>query len=159
MHGRYSEMVYLLHCHLWVANVKLLLRRQKIAIKCTDCTLITHFGGKIGQYLDLKLDDGTVINCILGDVKADKDTDLNNIVTTHNGCCSEFIVDPKVIPDNVKITGNMSNLYDNWSSPVHSVIVYDRYTEIPTETQWTKGRGAKAVKSATVWVRLIIVHS
>lgn len=95
----------------------------------------THFGGKIGQYIDLKLDDGTVINCILGDVKADKDTDLNNIVTTHNGCCSEFIVDPKVIPDNVKITGNMSNLYDNWSSPVHSVIVYDRYTEIPTETQ------------------------
>lgn len=95
----------------------------------------THFGGKIGQYVDLKLDDGTVINCILGDVKADKDTDINNIVTTHNGCCSEFIVDPKVIPDNVKITGNVSRLYDNWGSPVHSVIMYDKYTEIPTETQ------------------------
>ena len=106
----------------------------KETILC-DSHMLKIEGGHVLANGDLKLDDGTVINCILGDVKADKDTDLNNIVTTHNGCCSEFIVDPKVIPDNVKITGNISNLYDNWSSPVHSVIMYDRYTEIPTETQ------------------------
>lgn len=91
----------------------------------------THFGGRIGQYVDLKLEDGTVINCMLGDIKADKDTDVNNIVTVHNGCCSEFIVDRAVIPDCVKISGNVSKLYDNWSTPVHSVIMYDKYTEIP----------------------------
>ena len=93
----------------------------------------THFGGKIGQYVDLKLEDGTVINCILGDVKADRDTDANNIITTHNGCCSEFIVDKALIPDSAKITGNMSTIYENWKTAVHSVIMYNKYTEIPTK--------------------------
>ena len=89
----------------------------------------THFGAKVGQYVDLVLEDGTTINCILGDVKADRDTDINNIVTTHNGCCSEFIVDAAAIPDKVKITGDVSRMYGNWSSPVKSVMIYDKYVE------------------------------
>lgn len=85
----------------------------------------THFGVQIGQYIDLVLANGTVINCIRGDVKADEHTDINNIFTMANGCCSEFIIDPDVLMNRIKVTGNMSNLYEEWNSPVVSIKVYD----------------------------------
>lgn len=85
----------------------------------------THFGTRIGQYIDLVLANGTVINCIRGDVKADAHTDTNNIFTTANGCCSEFIIDPNVLMNKIKLSGNMSNLYEDWDSPVVSIKVYD----------------------------------
>ncbi len=36
-----------------------------------------------------------------------------------------------LIPDSAKITGNMSTIYENWKTAVHSVIMYNKYTEIP----------------------------
>ena len=86
----------------------------------------THFGAEIGQYLDLILENGTVIPCVLSDIKADIHTDENNIVTLHNGCVSEFIVDTSSLYNMSKLMGDVSYCYEEWRSPVVQVVVYEQ---------------------------------
>ena len=85
----------------------------------------SYFTTEIGQYIDLVLDNGEVIPCILGDQKSDEHTDDNNIVTISNGCISEFIVDTDSLDNMAKICGNISYCRDEWMSPVVQVRVYD----------------------------------
>jgi hypothetical protein len=59
----------------------------------------------------------------MGDLKADKDTDSSNIFTS-NGCCSEFIVDSATLHSTAKLTGNISDLNEDWNSPVIKIKVY-----------------------------------
>ena len=82
-----------------------------------------------GQYIDLVLDNGIVIECIMGDAKADCDTDSTNTFTYRSRCCSEFIIDKHTIRSDIKERGNASLKYSTWDSPVDKVIVYDQYHE------------------------------
>lgn len=86
----------------------------------------SYFTDDVGQYFDLILENGTVIPCVLGDQKANKDTDSNNIVTVHNGCVSEFIVDMNSLNDSAKKHGNMSMCDNLWQSRVVAVKVYNK---------------------------------
>lgn len=83
----------------------------------------TATGCSIGDYIDLELSNGTVIECIVGDIKSDQHTESNNIITAFNGCCSEFIVNTRVMPSNVKGHGNYSRLCDEWNATVASITV------------------------------------
>jgi hypothetical protein len=83
----------------------------------------SYFNTEIGQYFDLVLENGIIIPCVMGDLKADKDTDSSNIFTS-NGCCSEFIVDSATLHSTAKLTGNISDLNENWNSPVIKIKVY-----------------------------------
>lgn len=85
----------------------------------------SHFTTNVGQYIDLVLENGTVIQCILADQKADVHTDEDNIVTMHNGCMSEFVVDTDSLDYMAKICGDISYCEDNWDSRVIEVIVHD----------------------------------
>ncbi len=85
----------------------------------------TYFNLSIGQYFDLVLANGTVIPCIMSDTKSDKHTDTNNVYTVHSNCCSEFIVDTNYLSQNVKNRGNISYVFEEWNSPVVSVIAYE----------------------------------
>ena len=86
----------------------------------------TYFNLSIGQYFDLVLANGTVIPCIMSDTKSDKHTDSNNVYTVHSNCCSEFIVDTNYLSQNVKNRGNISYVFEEWNSPVVSVIAYEK---------------------------------
>lgn len=80
---------------------------------------------QIGQYVDLVLANGTVIPCILGDVKADCDTRSDNVVTKYNGCATEFIVSHEF--DKYRGTyGDVSYVQDGWNSRVVQVRLYDK---------------------------------
>ena len=85
----------------------------------------SYFKVKIGQYFDLVLKNGTVIKCIAGDAKADKDTDSQHIFTG-NGCCSEFIVDMSALISSVKRSGNVSSANKKWIGSVKSVRIYKK---------------------------------
>ncbi len=85
----------------------------------------THFKAEIGTYIDLVLQNGNIIPCIVGEIKSDEHTDGSRIFTTANNCCSEFITDNTKLPATVKTTGNVSNVQDGWNSPVGNFIVYD----------------------------------
>ncbi len=79
----------------------------------------TYFGASRGQYLDLTLSNGTVIPCVVGDMKAAS-------IFSANGCCSEFIVDTGMIK-NVVNSGDVSDYRSEWDSPVNTITVYDEY--------------------------------
>ena len=87
----------------------------------------THFTENIGQYVDLILENGEVIPCVLADVKAPQHTDKNNIfsVMNKNKCASEFVVDPKTLNAAAKYSGDISSIKDEWKSRVVSIVVYN----------------------------------
>ena len=84
----------------------------------------SYFTTAIGQYVDIVLENGTIIHCILGDQKADIHTDALHIAHP-DGSIVEFIVDTDKIPTMARRMGNMSYAYPEWNSPVVQVIVYD----------------------------------
>lgn len=84
----------------------------------------SYFTDVIGTYLDIILSDGTVIECILADQKADKHTDADNILAG-DGSLVEFVIDKSALNQKVKRSGDVSNLYDSWGNHVKTVIVYE----------------------------------
>lgn len=85
----------------------------------------SHFTDKIGTLFDLVLENGTIIPCILADQKADEDTDSRNIVTKHNGCLSEFVIDSNTLNRSARQHGDISYCTKEWNSPVESIRIYE----------------------------------
>ena len=86
----------------------------------------TAFNADVGTYFDLILANGTVIPCIVADIKADRHTDSNNMVTIANGCLTEFIVDSSALNRNAKRMGDISYCNEDWDSRVEKIRVYDK---------------------------------
>lgn len=86
----------------------------------------SRFNAEIGQFFDIVLDNGEVIECVMADMKADCDTDSSNIVTVANGCASEFIVNMSALNPKVKKMGDISYCTEDWKSRVVEILVYDR---------------------------------
>lgn len=84
----------------------------------------TRFNAEVGQYFDVQLDNGEIIKCIIGDIKADCDTDSTNTFTAQ-GCCLEFIVDTTVLESTVKKMGDCSYLCEEWNSPCSQYNIYN----------------------------------
>ena len=84
----------------------------------------TAFGAEVGQYFDAELENGTIIECIVGDIKDNKDTDATNVFTKQ-GCCLEFIVDSKHLDTTVKKMGDCSYLTEDWNSPCFQYKIYN----------------------------------
>lgn len=86
----------------------------------------TYFNTAIGQYFDLVLENGTVIPCIMGDLKADIHTDSRGLFTEASGCMTEFIVDRTCLPNKNSAT----YCYEAWNSKVVNVIVYNKFVNL-----------------------------
>lgn len=84
----------------------------------------SYFTKTIGQYVDVVLENGTIIHCILGDQKSDAHTDAAHIAHP-DGSIVEFIIDKKLIDPLPRRMGSMSYAYEEWRSPVVQIIVYD----------------------------------
>ena len=85
----------------------------------------TAITSDVGVYIDIILENGTVIPCIVGDIKADIHTSAENIFTLNSICCSEFIVDMNHLDPYVKLTGNVSKACTEWDSKVAKFKVYN----------------------------------
>ena len=83
----------------------------------------SYFKCSIGQYFDLVLSNGTIIKCIKGDEKADKDTNGANIFS-RNGCATEFLIDRGALASSIKRSGDTSSACKKWKSRVAKIKVY-----------------------------------
>ncbi|MCR5847565.1 MAG: hypothetical protein K6G75_05540 [Lachnospiraceae bacterium] len=83
----------------------------------------TYFNAPVGTYIDVELANGTVIPCIVGDIKSDRDTDDNNVYSLSCGCATEFIVDGSKF--GTQSRGDVSGLNEGWDSTVVHIIVYE----------------------------------
>lgn len=85
---------------------------------------------KIGQYVDLIMENGDVIPCVLGDQKADAHTDLRNLMTSvhnpNNACASEFIVEQDKIPGIMSSNGDSSYALGLVGVKVDEIKVYNK---------------------------------
>ena len=73
-----------------------------------------YTGDTCGRLFKVILDDGTIIDCITGDVKADIHTDDTNRfchVNNELGCIVEFIVDTNNLLDEIKISGDCDKFF------------------------------------------------
>lgn len=70
----------------------------------------TFCNAPCGTYIDLILENGVLIPCIVGDIKADVHTDETNTFTVASMCASEFIVDDAISP--AAWYGDVSMVYE-----------------------------------------------
>lgn len=85
----------------------------------------SYFTKNIGVYLDLYLENGEIIPCILSDCKADIHTDKNNIITTHDGSLAEFIIDNRALKREIKLHGDISKACPEWDSSIEKIRIYE----------------------------------
>ena len=91
----------------------------------------TAFDASIGTYIDLILEDGFVIPCIVADIKNPKHTDANNVFTITGKtkktiCCTEFVIDPDKLNLDAMESGNISDCNELWTECVRAIVVYDK---------------------------------
>lgn len=86
----------------------------------------TYFDAPVGTPIDLKLENDKTIKCIVADIKADRDTDQNCIMTRANRCVSEFVIDNQSLHSMAKKMGDMSYCSKDWKPRVISIKVYDQ---------------------------------
>ena len=97
--------------------------QYKLQLQCTTSTegfrmygdryviaLGTYYTETVGTLVDVYLENGTMIPCIIGDIKANKDTDSANKQVPINGNVVEFIIDTNVMSEDILHSGNISNI-------------------------------------------------
>lgn len=89
------------------------------------------FNIEVGDYVDLFLENGNIIPCIISEVKSNSHTDGNRMTTIANGCISEFVIDssdklPYNVGDKYVGSGNISHCCEEWDSSIDYVRVYDK---------------------------------
>lgn len=79
-----------------------------------------------GQYVDVTLDNGIVIQCIVADCKRYCDTQGGYGLIGADGGIVEFVVDEDYLPGDVILMGSNEAQFDwAWQSPVRKVAVLD----------------------------------
>ncbi len=68
----------------------------------------TYYTNEVGVNIDVVMQNGTVIPCVTGDIKSDTHTDVTNRQIPVNGNVVEFIVDTAVLPNSVRVSGDVS---------------------------------------------------
>jgi len=79
--------------------------------------------GVVGDDLDITLDTGDVLECVIGDIKADCDTDSTHRyhpMQDGSGNIIEFIVDVRELPHDARWAGTISAL-DGFEGNVESI--------------------------------------
>lgn len=81
------------------------------------------FNIKVGDYVDVVLQDRSVLRCVVGDVKQNAHTDASNKQVAHNGNVVEFIVDTDVLDSDALRSGDISSI-KGFEGEVISITVY-----------------------------------
>ena len=84
----------------------------------------SYYTQSIGTYIDVVMENGNVLHCILGECKRNCDTDYTNR-QNNNGSVVEFIVNTSSIPSMVRKMGNCSYACEEMKGEIKSIIVYD----------------------------------
>lgn len=84
----------------------------------------TFCNAPCGTYIDLVLENGVLIPCIVGDIKSDAHTDETHAYTVSTMCASEFIIDDGICP--AAWAGDISSMYPEWNAKVQNILVYKK---------------------------------
>lgn len=85
----------------------------------------SYYTKTVGKYVDVVLNNGKVIPCIIADCKADKDTDSMNRMHP-DGSLVEFVVDTGCLHSTARRMGDISYCCKGWNSRVKKIKIYDK---------------------------------
>lgn len=85
----------------------------------------SYYTTNIGQYIDVELENGSIIYGILADCKDDKHTDSKNQIHINDGSVIEFVVDTNYLDVMAMKMGDISYI-NNWNSKVVNIKIYDK---------------------------------
>lgn len=104
----------------WSTGIRTVNGRYSVAVGSTVSV-------EKGRYIDVYLENGTIIPCVISDTKADYDTWGNEGIVGNDGSVIEFIVDTDVMSvidiGSVTAMGDYKYLSDDWNSPVDHIDV------------------------------------
>ena len=83
----------------------------------------SYYTTRIGTYIDLILNNGQVIHCILADCKADQHTDALNQKTSDDSLV-EFVVDTPALRSKAKRMGDIAYSNPKWQSRIKYIKIY-----------------------------------
>ena len=82
----------------------------------------------IGRCIDIHMENGAVLHCVLADIKKPEHTEGGNgYYGAKNGEVTEWIVDAKALNDKVAKTGDVSNAGAEFAGAIHKIVVLDMY--------------------------------
>ena len=84
----------------------------------------SYYTQSVGTYIDIVMENGSTLHCILGECKRNRDTDHTNR-QNNNGSVVEFIVNTSSMPSMVRKMGNCSYACEEMKGEIKSIIVYD----------------------------------
>ena len=84
----------------------------------------SYYTQSIGAYIDVVMENGSTLHCILGECKRNRDTDYTNRQNP-NGSVVEFIVNTSSMPSMVRKMGNCSYACEEMKGEIKSIIVYE----------------------------------
>lgn len=93
----------------------------------------TGYNAPVGTYIDVGLDNGTTLHCVVGDIKQDCHTDPTNKYVLGNGNAIEFIVDSSCLIPEAKTSGSVGNV-DKFKGDVVTITTYDSADEANGKT-------------------------
>lgn len=86
----------------------------------------SYYTTTIGTYIDLVMENGSIVPCILADCKADNDTDWTNRQNP-NGSIAEFVVNSSSLPSSVRGqhgSGSLSSAGSELDGEIRYIRVY-----------------------------------
>ena len=83
----------------------------------------SYYCSKIGTKIDLVMENGSVVKCVLADQKANRDTDAMNQKTS-DGSMAEFLVDMNKLSSRAKTMGDVSYASKELKGSIAKVRVY-----------------------------------
>ncbi|WP_312369109.1 hypothetical protein [Lachnoclostridium sp.] len=109
--------------------------------RCIDdrfCIAVGSFySHKIGDILDIHMRNGSILHCIVGDIKANKDTDKKNQQHKFDNSVIEFIIDDKAFIEanglEIYKSGNISNVCTEFQGEIAYI---RKYIDMNAIDQW-----------------------
>lgn len=93
----------------------------------------TAFGVGVGDYIDVTLDTGAVLHCIVGEMKQDIHVGADRMQVSENGNVIEFIVETKKLNKSARTSGNISSI-EGFEGDVVSVAVLGGTVDVSNES-------------------------
>ena len=92
-----------------------------------DCYVIalgTYYTTEIGTRVDLVMENGSIVRCVVGDIKANEHTDSANQQHLYDNSVVEFIVATDNLSDEVRTRGDVSYADPRLEGEIKAIRVY-----------------------------------
>ena len=87
--------------------------------------------GNVGDYIDVYQEDGTIIKCIIGDIKSQRDAGCTKWGHNNGRCVVEFVVDrSKWYGSSMHINPGTDNCHPEWNQNIDKIVNKGNFFEL-----------------------------